>query len=153
MVRRSLHTPRSKRCILEPLLAEVFLYTIHLPRTFRVGLSAKRGRHSVVIIVVIIIIIYSLFCKLHTSYRLIILHIDCILVYIVFFVCLCFSITRWWIKLLISHNIANGAKRLRITLHAACAGVYMIIGLPLAGRTHVGVVHEIIMSYHGHRPK
>ena len=83
-VRLSLHTPRSKRCILEPLLAEVFLYTIHLPRTFRVGLSAKRGRHSVVIIVVIIIIIYSLFCKLHTSYRLIILHIDCILVYIVF---------------------------------------------------------------------
>ena len=28
-------------------------------------------------------IIYSLFCKLHTSDRLIILHIDCILVFIV----------------------------------------------------------------------
>ena len=35
-------------------------------------------------------IIYSLFCKLHTSDRLIILHIDCILVFIVY--CILFSV-------------------------------------------------------------
>ena len=62
-------------------------------------------------------IIYSLFCKLHTSDRLIILHIDCILVFIVY----CF------LFVFLYHSLMNKVAQMRSARTTKIGRVFVFV--------------------------